>query len=170
MAATEISLKEAKEDKLFYFVANALVYRKEDGKFLLLKRSETEKVHPGKWATPGGKMEWGDFDINNPTRRNGEVLDYLDSVENLLRREVKEEAGVDIGDTFHFINSNTFIRPDGIPVVLLKFAVEALSTEVSLEEGAFDDFIWVTEEEAQKLDCLEGICDEIRAANQAIKK
>lgn len=161
MPAKEISIEEAKTNKLFYFVANALVYRKEDGRCLLLKRSKTEKVHPGRWATPGGKMEWEDFDLHNPTRLNGEVLDYLDSVEALLKRETMEEAGVELNDDFKFINSNTFIRPDGIPVVLLKLAVSYKSGEVVLEEGCFDDHIWVNEKEVQELECIDGIHEEV---------
>lgn len=161
MPAKEIRIKEAKENKLFYFVANALVYRKEDGRCLLLKRSATEKVHPGRWATPGGKMEWQDFDLNNPTRLNGEVLDYLDSVELLLKRETMEEAGIELNDDFKFINSNTFIRPDGIPVVLIKLAVSYKRGEVVLEEGCFDDHVWVNETEVQELECIDGIKEEI---------
>jgi 8-oxo-dGTP pyrophosphatase MutT (NUDIX family) len=161
MPAKEISIKEAKTDKLFYFVANALVYRKEDGRCLLLQRAHTEKAHPGKWATPGGKMEWGDFDLNKPTRVNGEILDFLGSIEDLLRREVKEEAGIELADDFSFINSNTFIRTDGIPVVMVKMAVSYKSGELVLEEGAFEGGAWVTAEESKELDCLDGIQDEI---------
>jgi len=161
MPAKEISIKEAKTDKLFYFVANALVYRKEDGRCLLLQRAHTEKAHPGKWATPGGKMEWEDFDLENPTRLNGEVLDYLDSVEALLKRETMEEAGIELNNDFKFINSNTFIRPDGIPVVLLKLAVSYKSGDVVLEEGCFDDHAWVNEEEVQGMECIDGIKEEV---------
>ena len=161
MPAKEVSIKEAKENKLFYFVANALVYRKDDGRCLLLKRSETEKVHPGRWATPGGKMEWNDFDLSHPTRLNGDVLDYLDSVEALLKRETMEEAGVELNDDFKFINSNTFIRPDGIPVVLIKLAASYKSGDVVLEEGCFTDHIWVDAEEVKKLECIDGICEEV---------
>ena len=170
MPAQNISLEDAKENKLFYFVANALVYREEDGRCLLLKRSETEKVHPGRWATPGGKMEWGDFDLKNPTRVNGEVLDYLDSVENLLKRETREEAGIELKDDFKFINSNTFIRPDGIPVVLLKLTVPYKSGDVVLEEGCFDDFAWVNAEEVKELACIDGVHEEVAQAISLYKK
>ncbi len=60
--ATEISLKEAKQDKLFYFVANIIIYRDSDSRCLILKRHLREKVHPNKYAVPGGKLEW-----KNPT-------------------------------------------------------------------------------------------------------
>jgi 8-oxo-dGTP pyrophosphatase MutT (NUDIX family) len=57
MKALKISLDNAKKDKLFYFVANVIIYRDSDKKCLILKRSETEKVHPSKYCVPGGKLE-----------------------------------------------------------------------------------------------------------------
>lgn len=161
MPAAKITLTEAKENKLFYFVANALVFRREDGRCLILKRSMREKAHPGRWATPGGKMEWNDFDINNPTRMNGDVIDFEDSVEDLLRRETREEAGVELEDDFRYINSNTFIRPDGIPVVLIKLAAPYKSGDVVLEEGAFDEYAWVNAEEVRGYECIDGVCEEV---------
>jgi len=162
MPAKEISIEKAKKDKLFYFVANAVVYREHDGRCLILKRSAHEKAHPGKWATPGGKMEWVDFDITRPTRMNGDVIDFENSIEDLLRREIKEEAGLEVEDDFRYINSNTFIRPDGIPVVLVKFAVQYRLGEVTIEKESFDDFAWVNQEEAEEYDRIEGIAEEIR--------
>ena len=57
MPAERISLDRAKSDKLFYVVANVVVWRSDDGRCLLLRRSAQEKVHPGKWCVPGGKLE-----------------------------------------------------------------------------------------------------------------
>lgn len=168
MAATEITTAEAKQDKLFYFVANALVYREEDGRCLILKRSMREKAHPGRWATPGGKMEWGDFSISEGYM-NGDVIDFNDSVEDLLRRETREEAGIEIGEDFRYINSKTFIRPDGIPVVLVKLAVLYGSGEVVLEEHSFDDYAWVNAEEVREYECVDGICEEVEKAINLFK-
>ena len=67
MPAQKISIDEAKRDKLFYFVANVVVYRERDGRCLILKRDEREKVHAGRWGVPGGKLEWNDMDIEHPT-------------------------------------------------------------------------------------------------------
>src|SRR3989344_5653301 len=133
--AEYISLKDAKEDKLFYFVANVVVYRDSDKKCLILKRHEREKAHPNKYAVPGGKLEWANMPINKPTRMNGDVIDFENAVENLLKREVKEEAGIEIEDKLHYINSVGFIRPDGIPVILVKFSAKYKSGDVKLEEG-----------------------------------
>src|SRR3989338_5271391 len=103
MPADKISLQNAKEDKLFYFVANVVVYREEDARCLILKRSAREKVHPGKYAVPGGKLEWAQLDITKPTRMNGDVIDFEDAVEDLLIREVKEEAGIEIDKGLKYI-------------------------------------------------------------------
>ncbi len=170
MTVEKISLENAKENKLFYFVANAVIYRESDGRSLILKRSETEKVHPGKYCVPGGKLEWKDLDLSKPTRMNGDVFDFENAVEELLKREIKEEAGVEIKDEFVYINSVAFVRPDGIPVVLIKLAVKYKSGEVRPEEGAFTDFAWVNEEEIKNYDCVKGIQEEIGIAVGIFKR
>ena len=169
MPANKISLQNAKQDKLFYFVANVLVYREDDGRCLILKRSEREKVHPGKYAVPGGKLEWDQLDISKPTRMNGEVIDFENAVEELLVRETKEEAGIDIDRKFKYINSVAFIRPDEIPVILVKFASKYKSGEVHPEPGAFDDYAWVNEEEVKRYDCILGIPEEVTSTIKLFK-
>ena len=161
MPADKISIDNAKKEKLFYFVANVVVYREEDGKCLILKRHGREKVHPGKYAVPGGKLEWKDFDLLNPTRLNGEVLDFENSVEDLLKREVLEEAGIEIQDGLVYLNSVAFVRPDEIPVVLIKFAAKYKQGTVVLEEDAFSDYAWVDEDEVKNYDCILGIQEEV---------
>lgn len=161
MPASAISLDKAKSDKLFYFVANVVVYRQQDQKCLLLKRSDREVAHPGKYAVPGGKLEWTDLDIAKPTRINGEVLDFEDAVEKLLKREVMEEAGVTISGPLRYINNVAYVRPDGVPTLLIKFAAQYQSGEVVLEDS-FTDFTWANAEEAAELPCIEGIIEEVR--------
>jgi 8-oxo-dGTP pyrophosphatase MutT (NUDIX family) len=161
MPADKISLDNAKTEKLFYFVANAVPYRESDGRCLILKRDEREKVHPGRYGVPGGKLEWKELDIMKPTRINGDVLDFEGAVENLLERECMEEAGIEIEKGLKYINSVAFVRPDGIPVVLVKFAAKYKGGEVRPEAGGFTDYAWVTAEEAQKYECIEGIKEEV---------
>jgi ADP-ribose pyrophosphatase YjhB (NUDIX family) len=155
---------------LFYFVANVVVYRDSDSRCLILKRSEREKVHPGKYGTPGGKLEWRDLDIKTPTRLNGDVLDYEMAMEKLLIREAKEEAGVEIHEDFLYINSVAFIRPDEIPVILVKFAAKYKSGEVQPEQGAFTDYAWVNEKEVKKYECIKGVVEEVAAAIKLFKE
>lgn len=162
MPAQKISLVNAKENKLFYFVANVVIYRESDKKCLILKRDPREIVHPNKYAVPGGKLEWNQVDINNPTRLNGDVLDFQDAVEKLLTREAKEEAGVEIEKELKYINSVAFIRPDEIPVILVKFAAKYKSGEIIPEPGSFTDFVWVDENEVKNYDCILGIPEEVK--------
>lgn len=169
MPVVKISIDHAKRDKLFYFVANVVIVREEDGRCLILQRSEDERVHPGKWCVPGGKLEWDDLDLENPIRRNGDVLDFQDAVERLLAREAKEEAGVDIGKTLAYVNSVAFVRPDGIPVVLVKFTAAYAGGEVQLEHGAFTDHAWVNGEEVRSYDCIQGIHEEVMKSSRAMR-
>jgi len=166
MQAEKISLGNAKKEKLFYFVANVVIYREKDKRCLILKRDEREKVHPGKYAVVGGKLEWKDLDITQPTRINGEVLDFEDAIENLLMREVKEEAGIEIHPQLKYINSVAFIRPDETPVILVKFAAKYKSGDVVPEKGGFTDFVWVNADEVRKFSCIKGIPEEIEKTIQ----
>jgi len=169
MPAGKISIENAKKEKLFYFVANVVVYRESDGRCLILKRDKREKVHPGKYAVPGGKLEWKDLDLNNPTRMNGEVIDFQNAVEDLLRRETREEAGIEISADLEYLNNVAFIRPDGIPVVLMKFATKYVSGEVVPEKGSFTDFAWVNELEVENYDCIYGIKKEVIQTIELLK-
>ena len=166
--AKKISIENAKKEKLFYFVANVVIYRESDKRCLILKRSERETAHPGKYCVPGGKLEWKDLDMKNPTRMNGNIYDFEDAVEKLLVREVKEEAGIDIEEKFYYINSVAFIRPDETPVVLIKLAARYKAGEVVLEDS-FSDSKWVNAEEAKGYDCIKGVPEEIIKTTEIFK-
>lgn len=168
MKAEKISIEEAKKDKLFYFVANVVVYK--NGKCLILKRSMKEKAHPGKWCVPGGKLEWKNLDMGKPTRMNGDIFDFEDTAENLLERETFEEAGIRIEKDLKYINNVAFIRPDGIPVILVKFAARYKSGDVKLEEDAFDDYTWVDAEEVKNYNCILGVHKEVKKTIELFEK
>ncbi len=170
MAPKTISIDQAKSDKLFYFVANVVVYRANDHRCLILKRHEREKAHPGRYAVMGGKLEWNDLPIDKPSRVNGDVLDYENAIEKLLHREVSEEAGIEIEQKLYYLNNVAFIRPDGIPVVLVKFAAKYKSGEIVLEEGGFTDFAWVNAEEIKNYPCIDGIVGEVKQTIELFQK
>ena len=60
-----------------------------------------------------------------------------------------------------------FIRPDGIPGVILSFYAPYKSGEVRLDEDNIG-FEWVTYEEAKRYDLIEGILDEIRMVDEIL--
>lgn len=170
MTAKQISLKSAKDDKLFYFVANVVVFREKDQRCLILKRDLREIVHPGKYGVIGGKLEWKDLDIKNPTRINGYVLDFQEAIEDLLEREAFEEAGIRIHRGLKYINSIAFVRPDGVPVIMAKFAAKYRSGKIVLEKGGFTDHQWVNEKEVNKFECIKGIDLEVKKAISLFSK
>ena len=51
--------------------------------------------------------------VNHPEYQVLNFHDYENAVEDLLKRETMEEAGIEVSDDFHYINSVAFIRPDG---------------------------------------------------------
>jgi len=169
MPATKISITNAKQNKLFYFVANVVVYRDSDARCLIMKRDPREKVHPARYGVIGGKLEWEQMDINKPTRINGEVLDFENAVEDLLIREAKEEANIEIMGELKYINSVAFVRPDEIPVVLVKFAAKYKSGDVQPEVGAFVDYAWVNAQEVKKYDCIDGVIEEVAKTIELFK-
>ena len=142
-------------------MANVVIYRESDGRCLILRRNINEKVHSGKFAVPGGKLEWENLDVNHPSKLNGDVLDFDQAIEDLLRRETREEAGITIGEEFFYVNSAAFVRPDEIPVVLIKFAAKYKSGKIDLSEGSFTEYAWVNAKEVKKYDCILGIQEEI---------
>ena len=160
MKAEKISLTSAKQNKLF---------RELDNRCLILKRDEREKVHPGKYGVIGGKLEWEDLDILNPTRLNGDVLDFENAVEDLLLREAYEEAGIEIFPKIKYINSIAYIRPDETPVIMVKFCAKYKSGEINLEKGGFTDFAWVNAQEVKDFQCIAGICAEVETAINILK-
>ena len=88
------------------------------------------------------------------------------AVENSLRREIKEEAGIEVGD-LSYLCDMTFIRPDNIPVVILSFYAPYKSGEIELDEDSINS-IWVNYEEAINYDLVEGLIDEIKMVDKLI--
>ena len=90
-----------------------------------------------------------------------DVFEFENAIEDLLKRETLEEAGVELEDHLEYINSVAFVRPDETPVILVKFAAKYKKGEVVPEKGAFTDYVWVNEKEVSKYDCIDGIAEEI---------
>jgi 8-oxo-dGTP pyrophosphatase MutT (NUDIX family) len=171
MSQLLISNDQAKQDKLFYVVANMAIVDVKKAKVLILKRAETEKVHPGKWAFPGGKLEHGDV-ARLLTETGNEPIKGIDNIlGKLAQREAKEECGLDVNaDTAKILSDKVFIRPDGIPVFMAVLATEYVDGEVELEAGAFSDYAWVGLEDLRNYDFIDGLQQDITAALSSIQK
>ena len=156
MSKHRISLSHAEEDKLFYFVTTIVVYRESDQRCLILKRSDDDEVYPGKWALPGGRLGWSDFDLSKPNTMSDEVLNFDHPLENHVSVVVEEKAGVVVGSRPQYLDSVFFVRKDGTPSVLVRFAVHYVGGDVTPKEG-FTDSAWVNENEISSYDHIDGI-------------
>lgn len=84
----------------------------KDGKFLMAQRGHTEHHEPGSWSLPGGKVE-------NDTER--------DILQSTLKKEIKEEVGLDITNDIELVYNNSFKRIDETHVVNLTFLCHSLN-------------------------------------------
>jgi len=142
-------------------VITAIIFNKE-GRYLITRRSLTKKRFPGKWTVPGGKLETSDYkDLPKETEHY-----WYNVLEKVLKREVKEEVGIDIKN-IEYITSLATIHADGSPSLVISCVAEYDSGEVQLQEGETDKFEWVSLEQAKSYDLLDGIYDElVMAENQ----
>lgn len=139
----------AKSNKL-HIVAVTAVIRNADGKFLVLKRSEREIAHPGKYTFPGGKVE------DNQ------------SVEEALVDEVAEETGMVMKPGKILLKDAAFLRPDGQTVKVFSFLCEVEnSNNVTISED-FTDHAWVNLEELRNLPHV-GIETEVIQAEKVLE-
>lgn len=151
--------------ELHRIATTAIIFR-DDGRVLIIKRALHKKVWPGKWAVPGGGLETDDYTARPPTY-TGEIVQWYHSLINSVYREVREETGLFISYPW-LVCDLTFIRPDGIPVLVLSYAADVVpdqdgGLDVHLD-GDSTNFAWVDPEEAKNYDLIDGIHHEIELA------
>lgn len=149
---------EIENRELHRVVSTAIIQK--DGRYLLVKRSLDKKVFPGKWTVPGGGLEIDDY-INTPKTTSDA---WYFAVENSLRREIKEEVGLEVGE-LKYLLSLAFIGSNSVPIVVLSYYCNWKSGEVKLNEENIAHR-WVTFEEAKNYDLIEGILEEIEMVDK----
>ncbi len=150
------------EKELHRIVTTCIIYN-ADKKFLVTKRSPDKKVHPNKWTVPGGGLSTDDY-INTPINHGNNA--WVNAIETALRREVMEEVNVEIGEPKQ-MSTLTFIRPDGIPVLVIRYYAPYISGEIKLDKDAVE-YKWISFEEAKDLDLIEGIAQELEIVNNIL--
>ena len=158
------SIAKIKDKELHRIAATCIIYNKEN-KYLVTKRSPHKKVQPNRWTVPGGALTTDDY-VHRPTTHKD--TQWYNSLEKALRREVKEEVNVKIGKITYLIDL-TFIRPDGIPVLVLSYYAPYKSGNVKLDEDAVE-YRWVSAKELNKVDLIPGIDEEILMVDRILKK
>jgi len=118
-------------------IVGSAIIEKDDGKILLTRSPKWNN----KWIFPGGHIEAGE------------------TIEQALLREAKEEAGLELKPiaTIAFgelIGSKDFYRPAHFIYFNLLCKTKD-SVEVNLDGEELDDYLWITPEEALKMDLAE---------------
>jgi len=113
-------------------VVGAVVFNKE-GKLLIVQRNKDEDIYPEMWELPSGKRE------------------FLETSNDALVREVKEEVGIDIKVIQPFsVFEYQIEKPDQLrDSTQINFIVTADSTDVKLSEE-HQAFAWISKDEISK--------------------
>jgi len=117
---------------------------RNEGKVLLMKRSQKEKFLPGYWEMPGGKVEFGE-DINEA-----------------VTREVKEEANLDVKVVGPYA-AFSYISDDGNRHTTdIQFLVEVTGDATNLKiADAHNEAKWFGREEINGLEISESMKEAI---------
>lgn len=149
------------KNQVHYVTATVIIVR--DGKFLICKRAAWEKAFANKWAVPGGKLEVLDYML----REKDTEVHWYNVIEELARREVFEEVGMEVGN-LGYVTSLVYVRPDKIPSLIISLYSEAKSEDVRLC-NALTEYKWVTLEEAKEYDLIPGIYEELEILDKRLK-
>ena len=132
----------------FSFTQKAFIVH--ENKLLMVKKSKDDPKNPNKWEIPGGRMEFGE------------------SVEEHLIREVKEEVGLDIrvGEPFAIWtriieNQNASGDMEEVQIVAVASMCTTDSTTIDASGQVEDDFLsdvrWVPLDEVMDYDLMPDI-------------
>ena len=152
-------MPEAENQCLHEVVVTAIIYQGD--RYFITRRAPSKKRFPGMWTVPGGKLETSDY---TSLKKDTEHYWY-NVLENTLRREVREEAGIEIAN-IQYVTSLATIHPDGNPSLVISCMATYASGEVMLQPEECDQYAWVTLEEAKQYQLIDGIYDELLIASQ----
>lgn len=156
-------MKEISDPRLHIIAITGII--EKDGKYLVLKRSLEEVAYPGFWTVPGGKLLRTDYEMLPRTHNTD---GWYDMVEKNLRREIREESGLEV-EGVTYLTDMTFIRPDNIPVLVLSYFCRFDSGEIKLGKD-MTDFAWITPQEGGNYKIIPGILDEIITVHKILKE
>ena len=119
------------------FSVCAFAHQKFDGveKLFLPRRAESKKFWPGVYELPGGHVDWGE------------------TFEGALIREVKEEFGMDInvGDPYHvFTYDNRVKGSHSVEIIYFATFTNPID-QIKLHPDDHSEYKWLSEEELPQI-------------------
>jgi len=131
-------------------VITAIIVNKKTKKFLIVKRSKDSDIHPGLWVFPGG------------------ILEDFETIDQCLKREIKEETELEIEDKKNYISNYIYNRPNGESTLGLCFLVFTDEDKIKLNKE-LEDFKWITSKEFNNYKHIPELDIEIVKAYKIIK-
>jgi mutator protein MutT len=116
-------------DKLNFAIAVKSFVVNDKQELLLIKRHNEDIEKPGAWEIPGGRLDPGESPFEG------------------LKRETKEETGIDI-DILNPLRVDYFTRKDGQTIVMIIFLCKYKSGKVKLSKEHTDS-CWVKMDDAK---------------------
>lgn len=111
----------------------------QNDQLLIIQRASDDEVHPGTWELVGGKLDFGE------------------TLEQALEREVFEETGLRV-TVQQLLYATTFLTDPNRQVALMTYLAHPVATIVTLS-AEHSDARWVTADEARQL-LLQPILDD----------
>lgn len=140
-------MKNKMESEIKLQVGVKILLKNEEGKFLLLHRSvEKYPEVKGRWDIVGGRIEPGTKLLEN------------------LKREVKEETGLELIGEPQLIAAQDILRNAGKHVVRLTYLGEAKG-KVTLDTNENDSYQWYTPKELLTLEDIDMYLKELLDTN-----
>jgi len=107
--------------------------KNREGKYLLLKRSpEKYPEVSGFWDIPGGRIILGTTLLEN------------------LKREVKEETGLEITSLPRLIFAQDIFPKRGGHIVRLTYLADSSASEVIIDDNEHTEYRWLTQSEIKE--------------------
>ncbi|MBM4177296.1 NUDIX domain-containing protein [Candidatus Gribaldobacteria bacterium] len=128
----------------------------KDSKYLIIKRSLNKKRFPGFWTVPGGKLETSDY-LNLPKDTENYWYNVL---EKTLKREVKEEVGIEIKN-IEYLTSLATVHQGSNPSLAISCLANYASSEIKLDPDESTVFAFIDLKSAKNYQLIDGIYDEL---------